>query len=115
LFTQIVQKIFLISFFLSLSLLTGFVSCTRHEHVPGSSGNTHAPADEMAASPPRVNVNTAAKEELETLPGIGPSMSERIIEHREKYGSFKRAEHLMMVRGFSDKLFRKIAPLVTVE
>jgi len=115
LFTQIFPKIPLISLVLFLAMSTGFVSCTRHEHVPGPNRNTQAPADETAQSQLRVNVNTATKEELQTLPGIGPAMSERIVEHRRKYGSFKRAEHLMMVRGFSDKLFRKIAPLITVE
>jgi len=115
LFTQIFPKIPLISLILFLAILTGFVSCTRHEHVRVTSRNTQAPADETAQSQPHVNVNIASKEELQTLPGIGPVMSERIIEHRRKYGSFKRTEHLMMIRGFSDKLFRKIAPLVTVE
>jgi competence protein ComEA len=74
-----------------------------------------APVDGTVQSQPHVNINIATKEELQTLPGIGPTMSERIIEHRRKYGSFKRTEHLMMIRGFSDKLFRKIAPLVSVE
>jgi competence protein ComEA len=83
--------------------------------MPGPNRNTQAPAEETAQSQPRINVNTATKEELQTLPGIGPTMTDRIIEHRRKYGSFKRTEHLMMVRGLSDKLFRKIAPLVTVE
>jgi len=115
LFTQIFLKFPLISLILFLAMLTGFVSCTRHEHVPGPNRNTQARLDETAQSQPRVNVNTATKEDLQTLPGIGPAMSERIIEHRRKYGSFKRPEHLMMIRGFSDKLFRKIAPLVTVK
>jgi competence ComEA-like helix-hairpin-helix protein len=115
LFTQIFPKIRLISLVLFLAMLTGFATCTRHEHAPVTNRNMQAPADDTAQSQPHVNVNIATKEELQTLPGIGPTMSERIIEHRRKYGSFKRAEHLMIIRGFSDKLFRKIAPLVTVE
>jgi competence ComEA-like helix-hairpin-helix protein len=115
LFTQILLKIPLFSLVLFLAIFAGLISCTRHEHAPVSNRNTQAPADETVQSQPHVNINIATKEDLQTLPGIGPTMSERIIEHRRKYGSFKRTEHLMMIRGFSDKLFRKIAPLVTVE
>ena len=42
-------------------------------------------------------------------------MAVRIIEHREKYGPFRRAEHLIMVRGFSDRRFRTLRDLITVE
>ncbi len=41
-------------------------------------------------------------------------MAERIVAHREKYGPFRRPEHLMMVRGISDKKFREIQSLINV-
>jgi len=63
----------------------------------------------------RININTASANELETLPGIGKSLAERIIDHREKYGPFRRPEHLIIVRGISDKRFRALRDLVTVE
>ena len=66
-------------------------------------------------SQPRININTASANELETLPGIGKSLAERIIEHREKYGRFRRPEHLIVVRGISDRRFRALRDLVTVE
>jgi len=62
-----------------------------------------------------ININTASANELETLPGIGKSLAERIIAHREKYGPFRRPEHLIIVRGISDKRFRALRDLVTVE
>jgi competence ComEA-like helix-hairpin-helix protein len=62
-----------------------------------------------------ININTATAGELEVLPGIGSTMAERIIDHRARYGSFRRAEHLMMVRGISDKKFRELQPLITVD
>jgi competence protein ComEA len=72
-----------------------------------------------AASPvgdaPRVSLNHASREELEKLPGIGPALAARIVEHRERYGPFRRAEHLMMVRGVSERLFRQLRPRVTTE
>jgi competence ComEA-like helix-hairpin-helix protein len=71
-----------------------------------------APASEAS---PRININTASASELEKLPGIGKVMAERIIEHRTQYGAFRRAEHLMMVRGISDQKFRALRELITVE
>jgi competence protein ComEA len=63
----------------------------------------------------RLNINTASAEELEKLPGIGKGFSERIIEHREKFGPFRKPEHLIMVRGISDKRFRALRDMITVE
>ncbi len=61
------------------------------------------------------NLNTASREELAGLPGIGQTMAARIVMHRERYGPFRRAEHLMMVRGISDRRFRQLRALVNVE
>ena len=78
---------------------------------------THANASpsspEVLAS--RININTASADELEKLPGIGMGLAERIIEHREKFGPFRRPEHLIMVRGISDKRFRALQNLITVK
>jgi competence protein ComEA len=52
---------------------------------------------------------------LEKLPKIGKGIARKIIEYREKHGKFRRAEHLILVRGMSDKKFREIQSLVKVE
>jgi competence protein ComEA len=65
--------------------------------------------------PERININTAATKDLERLPGIGQGLAERIVDHREKYGPFRRPEHLIIVRGISDKRFRALWELITVE
>jgi competence ComEA-like helix-hairpin-helix protein len=62
-----------------------------------------------------VNINTATAEELQTLPGVGKVIAERIVTYRDKYGSFRRAEHLMMVHGISDRKFREIQPFISCE
>ena len=67
------------------------------------------------AKPGRMNVNTASAAELETLPGVGPMLAGRIIAYREEHGNFRRAEHLMMVRGISDRKFREMRSLIKVE
>ena len=63
----------------------------------------------------QININTASLDELEKLPGVGKAISERIVAHREQYGPFRRTEHLMMVRGISDKKFRELRNLIAVE
>lgn len=82
---------------------------TAHARVP--SAQTTRP-DEDA---PSVNINHATREELERLPGIGPALAARIVEHRERYGRFRRAEHLLLVRGISERRFRQLRPYVTSE
>jgi competence ComEA-like helix-hairpin-helix protein len=62
-----------------------------------------------------ININTASRDELETLPGIGETLANRIIEHRERYGKFRRVEHLLLIKGLSDKKFRRLRVLVKAE
>lgn len=62
-----------------------------------------------------ININVASAEELEKLPQIGKKIAQRIVEYREKYGKFRRAENLILVRGMSDKKFRELQNLVKTE
>jgi competence ComEA-like helix-hairpin-helix protein len=71
--------------------------------------------NEASKQSARININTASADELETLPGIGKALAERVIEQREKYGPFRRPEHLIIVRGISDKRFRALQDLITVD
>ena len=49
-----------------------------------------------------VNVNTASKEELQTLTGIGPSLAQAIIDYRAEHGDFTAAEDLLNVKGIGE-------------
>lgn len=62
-----------------------------------------------------VNVNTASAQELEKLPHVGEKIAQRIIEHREKFGSFRKPEHLLLVDGISDARFREMRNFIKVE
>lgn len=62
----------------------------------------------------RVDINTAAKEELLTLPGIGESRAESIIAYREKSGGFSRIEDIMKVEGIKEGMFAKMKDKICV-
>jgi len=62
-----------------------------------------------------ISINKATREELEKLPGIGPGLAARIIEHRRRYGRFRRAEHLLLVRGISERRFRRLRDFVNAD
>ena len=61
-----------------------------------------------------LNLNVATLNQLETLPGIGRKVAERIVEYRTKSGGFKKIEELMNVKGIGEKSFLKIKPLISV-
>lgn len=104
---------------LSLLLLVSLAatSCAKRSRATASNTPPASPANYPLVSPTtqRVNLNTASAKELEVLPGIGKGLAERIVEHREKYGPFRRAEHLMMVRGISETRFHALRHMITVE
>ncbi|WP_394525347.1 helix-hairpin-helix domain-containing protein [Lacrimispora sp. JR3] len=62
----------------------------------------------------QVNLNTAVKEELMTLRGIGESRAEDIIRYRDSHGGFKKIEDIMKVSGIKDSAFQKIKDDITV-
>jgi competence protein ComEA len=63
----------------------------------------------------KVDLNSANQKQLETLPGIGPALADRIIKHRTKNGRFKRIEDLMNVKGIGEKKFLKLKEMVYVK
>ncbi len=58
--------------------------------------------------------NEASAADLEALPGIGPSLARRVIEHRERHGGFHRLEDLLAVSGIGPKLLSRIGPHLEV-
>ena len=102
---------------LCLPLVFSATSCAKRSRATAPNAAPTSPANHTLASSTTqtLNLNTASAKELEVLPGIGKGLAERIVEHREKYGPFRRAEHLMMVRGISETRFRAVRDLVTVE
>lgn len=61
-----------------------------------------------------ININTATKEELMTISGIGESKADDIIKYRESNGNFKSIDEIKNVSGIGDSLFEKIKDYITV-
>jgi len=102
---------------LVLFLIFSFSACAKRSRsiVSTNVQQTFASAEPPLKIQPRMNINTASSKELEALPGIGRGLAERMIEHREKHGPFRRAEHLIVVRGISERRFRALRDLIIAE
>src|SRR5687768_9041464 len=65
----------------------------------------------VAATTELININTASQSELESLPGIGPTTAQKIIEYREQNGEFVTIEELINVSGIGPGLYDRIKDL----
>lgn len=61
-----------------------------------------------------VNINTASQVDLETLPGIGPSKAQAIIDYRIKAGDFKSKTELMNVKGIGQATYDNLSELISI-
>lgn len=62
----------------------------------------------------KININSAAVEELVKLPGIGDSTAKNIIEYRNSNGNFESKEQVMDVKGIGEKTYEKIRDRITL-
>lgn len=93
-----------------------------HIHVPGSygPGGTSAPAatsgDSMkaAVAGDKININTADKNQLDSLPGIGPALADRIIQYRQENGMFSAIEDIQNVSGVGAAKFNQLKDRITI-
>jgi competence protein ComEA len=94
---------------LEVPFVAGFVPDEDQGFVVVSEGTPSSLlADEL------VDINTASQAELEELPGIGPSLAERIIAYREENGPFARIEDIVNVSGIGSATYEEIKDLITV-
>lgn len=89
----------------------------QYEEFPDANAapTTNPAAAATPSSTSLLNLNTATQAEIELLPGIGPALASRIIEHRTSRGSFKSITDLDAVSGIGPKMIEKIKPLVRFE
>lgn len=88
--------------------------------VPATSAASSAPEGTQTVadgttpgSTGRVNVNTASVSELQSLPGIGPALSQRIIDYRTRNGPYSTLDDLAGVRGISSRMVEELRDLAT--
>ncbi|NIX01218.1 MAG: hypothetical protein GWN13_23855 [Phycisphaerae bacterium] len=72
-------------------------------------------SNEAGSSPDLININTAAINELITLPGIGPVIAGRIVEYREQHGPFFAKKDITSVKGIGPKTYQKLKKLIRVD
>ncbi|EKO1912804.1 helix-hairpin-helix domain-containing protein [Clostridium botulinum] len=74
----------------------------------GGTNNSAAPTNSGISAEGKVDLNTASKEELKTIPGIGDVTAQKILDYREKQGTFKNFEDLKAIGRIGDKTIEKI-------
>jgi competence protein ComEA len=81
---------------------------------PKSVGQSAASAKALAGSNSKININLADQKALDDLPGIGPVMAKKIIDHRKEKGRFADIEELKDVPGISEKKFNSLKDKISV-
>ena len=91
-----------------LAVLAVPLSLVASEGAPAAKSTVKSPAQ-------LININTADVSKLSTLPGIGPSIAERIVKFRKQSGAFKSPQDLGKVKGIGEKKLAKVIKLITVK
>ncbi len=84
------------------------------EDAPGEEAAKQADAGNGNQSG-RININTATKQELCTIPGVGETRAAAIISYRESHGGFAKPEDIMKVNGIKEGMYEKIKDNISVE
>lgn len=89
----------------------------QHVYVPrlGEENPPVQPPSRQPAAGGQVNINTADSAALDSLPGIGPALAQRIIDYRQEHGPFARLEDIMEVSGIGPGTFEKLRDLITTD
>jgi competence protein ComEA len=89
----------------------------QHVYVPrvGEDNPPVQPPAGRSSSPSKVNINTADSVALDALPGIGPTLAQRIVDYRQAHGTFVGIEDILEVSGIGPGTFEKIRDLITTE
>ena len=102
--------------FVLASLLVAAGALNPIEALEAPTQSTNKEVQQSAStSSSKINLNTADRPVLESLPGIGPRTAQLIIEYRTETGGFKKVEELMNVKGIGEKTFLRLRELVHAE
>jgi len=82
---------------------------------PGNSSSSIGSTNGAGAQGGKININKADENELQNLPGIGPSKAASIIQYRQENGLFQNIEDLKKISGIGDKTFEKLKDSISVQ
>ena len=80
----------------------------------GAGAGAGAPAASGGSAPALINLNSADLAQLDTLPGVGPVLAQRILDWRAQHGRFTSVDELGEVSGIGDTLLAQLTPKVSV-
>lgn len=83
-------------------------------YIPKKGEEVDNQQTEGESSQTKLDLNTATREQLMTLPGIGESKADAILSYREEHGSFQKTEDLKKISGIKDGVFQKLKDLIMV-
>ncbi len=86
----------------------------RHGENPDENRDSYSANNVTDSGEGKVNINTADAAALQTIPGIGPSKADRIIEYRESEGKFNEIDDIKNISGIGNKTFESIKEYITV-
>ncbi|MCT2279873.1 helix-hairpin-helix domain-containing protein [Micromonospora chalcea] len=89
------------------------VTAPPGQAAPGPVAGGGAPGGPAAPAGP-LNLNTATLAQLDALPGVGPVLAQRILDHRDRHGGFRSVSDLRQVDGIGDARYEQLKELVTV-
>ena len=111
------RRILLLIFALGLSMVVGVFLGRNHRghyaQLPINT-NTESSQHQISVEELKLDINSASLTQLMDLPGIGPTLADRIIVYRERNGAFQSVEDLLLIEGIGPKKLSQIETLITV-
>lgn len=100
---------------LAEALMDGQMIRIPGQSEPGQQTVSAASESTGSGTDGKININTASREQLMTLAGIGETKADQIIAYRTDNGAFRKIEDIMQVAGIKEGLFEKIKECITVQ
>ena len=100
---------------LAEALMDGQMIRIPGQSEPGQQTVSAASESTGSGTDGKININTASREQLMTLAGIGETKADQIIAYRTDNGAFQKIEDIMQVAGIKEGLFEKIKECITVQ
>ncbi len=91
------------------------ISQKKIQIIPAESAREAERAKDIIAERNTININTADRDILTRLSGIGPQLAQRIIDYRREYGKFSSPDDIMKVKGIGPKKYEKIKDCIKAD